>query len=294
MLTICLASTLSAQDTASNSPTETDATEMAALQDAANQFVAAFDKGDAKTIGQMWTTDAEYVNADGKQFDGRETIEKQYADFLDAHKGTKLKVSIIDRRLLSPTVAIEEGTTSLHPLPQGSPARGHYLAILIKEDGQWLLASVREFRKAIPSTFDKLQGLAWLVGDWTAEQAGEQIEIDCEWTAHKSYLERRFTVTRGPHVVSSSIELIGWDPVDNKIKSWTFSSGGSHSIGLWETDGGNWLVRNHRVSAAGEHSATTDLWSLLPDGALGWRFMRMPKVGVGLAEGTEIVLKQKK
>src|SRR6516162_4183262 len=57
-----------------------------AIRETAEEFVKAFNKGDAKAIGAMWAPDAEYTDENGVSFSGRDAIEKEYAAMLDANK----------------------------------------------------------------------------------------------------------------------------------------------------------------------------------------------------------------
>ena len=42
------------------------------------EFIAAFNKGDAKAVAAFWTPDATYVDQVGREYKGREAIEKLY------------------------------------------------------------------------------------------------------------------------------------------------------------------------------------------------------------------------
>ena len=59
----------------------------AEIRRAADEFVAAFNRGDAKAVAAHWTADGEYVDEAGRVFAGREAIEKEYAAFFQEHPG---------------------------------------------------------------------------------------------------------------------------------------------------------------------------------------------------------------
>src|SRR5437016_2207236 len=42
----------------------------------AQEFIAAFNKGDAKDVAAFWTEDATYTDLDGRQHKGRPAIQK--------------------------------------------------------------------------------------------------------------------------------------------------------------------------------------------------------------------------
>jgi hypothetical protein len=58
-----------------------DSPDLAAVRKTAEEFVKAFDKGDAKAVAAFWTRDGEFLGPDGEPLRGREAIEKEYAEF---------------------------------------------------------------------------------------------------------------------------------------------------------------------------------------------------------------------
>src|SRR5205823_1003259 len=57
------------------------AQEEAALQKAAEGFIEAFHKGDAKALAAFWTADGDYTDLTGRQMKGRAAIEKAFTEF---------------------------------------------------------------------------------------------------------------------------------------------------------------------------------------------------------------------
>src|SRR5262245_41437631 len=56
------------------------------------EFIAAFNKGDAKALAGFWTPDGDYIDQDGHQHKGRAAIEKLFAKMFAQQKGAKLAV----------------------------------------------------------------------------------------------------------------------------------------------------------------------------------------------------------
>ena len=115
----------------------------------AEEFVTAFNKGDAKKIGALWTTDCEYVDETGVIFRGRDAIEKEYARFFAANPGLKMETAISSVKIISGHAAIEDGQTTVKNMKGAIVSRAFYTTIHLKEGDKWLMASVRE--RAIPS-----------------------------------------------------------------------------------------------------------------------------------------------
>jgi uncharacterized protein (TIGR02246 family) len=116
------------------------------IQKLADQYQAAFNKGDAKAVTALYTADALRVTPSGKLVSGKPAIEKDYAEnFAGPFKGAKLTLHPGRTQNLKADVALIEGTFEV----AGAAAlKGRYLNTIVREGGQWKLASV----VTVPST----------------------------------------------------------------------------------------------------------------------------------------------
>ncbi len=64
-----------------------------------------------------------------------------------------------------------------------------------------------------------------------------------QWARGGSFLTRTFKVTKAGDVTLEGWQVIGWDPVQEQIRSWLFDSEGAYSEGTWSRSGSNWLIR---------------------------------------------------
>src|SRR5215211_870589 len=79
-------------------------TEEQMIRKSADNFAAAYNRGDATAVAAHWAKDGEYTI--GQQtIKGRDAIAKLYATFLRAHPGSKMDITINSIRVLAPTVA---------------------------------------------------------------------------------------------------------------------------------------------------------------------------------------------
>ena len=170
---------------------ETNAAEDA-IRHTAQQFVEAYDHGNAKDVAALWTPDGEYAIGHDS-IKGRDTIAKLYEAFFRAHPGSKMKVNVESVRMLAPTVAIEQGTASTSGGPGGVRSKSAYTAVHVKQDGKWLMASVRESESASDSSAADLSDIAWLIGSWEGEGDASKIQIDYAWMANKHFIKGQFT-----------------------------------------------------------------------------------------------------
>ena len=112
-----------------------------AIEKLARTYEAAFNKGDAKAIAALHTTDAVRMFPDGQVVTGRTGIEQAYATALAAElKGAKLTIGAGQTQKLTADVVTTTGTYEV--VGGKTPAKGRYLNTLKREGGQWLLATV--------------------------------------------------------------------------------------------------------------------------------------------------------
>jgi uncharacterized protein (TIGR02246 family) len=120
------------------------------IQKLVEQVQAAFNKGDAKALAALHTTEALRIGSTGGFFRGRAAIEKDAADNLAGrYKGMKLVLHPGKTQMLTPEVAVNEGTFEM--TGGSSPIRGRYLNTLLREGGQWRIASAVNVRDAAPA-----------------------------------------------------------------------------------------------------------------------------------------------
>ena len=267
----------------------------APIRKSADQFVKSFNAGDAKAVAALWTPDGDYVDENGQRFVGRAAIEKEYAEFFKAHPNVKIQVTIDSIRMLGSGTAIEDGRAVLSPSPKGgSPGYSRYTAVHLKQDGKWLMASVRDTRVDLPSSHAQLSDLEPLVGTWTAEEFDASVEVTGRWIAEKSYLERTVTVKQDGVVTQTSTEIVGWYPLRGQIVSWTFQSGGGFAGGHWTGQENGWVIETDGTTADGVPTTAINVLGLGADGALVWQSIERTKGGVDLPDTPEIVLRPKK
>jgi uncharacterized protein (TIGR02246 family) len=125
------------------SPADAAETEIRA---AAADFEAAFARGDAESLARHWTVDGDYIDEYGQRFAGRAAIQAEYEAFFLQHRGTPMHITVDSVRMIGPDTAIEDGRAVLGSIPAGPPAFSRYTAVHVKQDGQWLMAAVRDTR----------------------------------------------------------------------------------------------------------------------------------------------------
>ena len=245
--------------------------EEAAIRKSAADFVQAFNRGDAATIASLWKEDAEYTTPDGEKLVGRKAIHELYANLFQTTKGLKLEVEDLVIRAEKPGVAIEEGTAKVWSDGE-VPERTRYIARHVKEGGKWKIASVSEvLMREVPSQYEHLKELDWMVGKWADQSDDAAIETTCRWSKNRNFLTRYFTVTLDGNVEHEGMQIIGYDAAAKRIHSWVFDSDGGTGSGIWTRVGNTWSVAATYQLPDGSKGTATNVFSHTDSGDFAWK-----------------------
>jgi len=222
-------------------------------------YVTAFNAQDAKAIAEQWSPEAVYTNRNtGEEVSGRDAIAAQFAAIFEGQKDIKVDVSVESIQLISPNAAVEHGIAKFL-VPDVDPEVVSYTAVYVRSGGKWLLDRVTDMEpEVIPSHYDQLKELEWMVGSWVDEDDEISIVTECNWTRNKNFLTRSFTVSRQGDVEMAGMQIVGWDAADKQIRSWTFDSDGGWSQGVWTKDGDRWYIRKRGVLADGKKASAVN------------------------------------
>ncbi len=262
----------------------------AAIRAAIRTYAEAFERGDGKALAGLWTPDGDIVDDEGRVLNGRETVGQISAATKDAPRPA-VRIEQTNLRLLTPDVAIEDGTVSVTPPGATTPLSGWFSATWVRHEGIWKLAGLRESRMASPHDTLRLADLDWMVGDWTvvedhtipapaadalprAQASGGQpaIEVSVRWNATRTFLIRDMKIMGDAAADASGddagdglprmhiTQRIGWDPLSRQIVSWSFGSDGSHGEATWTRDDDTWVARTMAVMPDGTQTSTLNIY----------------------------------
>jgi uncharacterized protein (TIGR02246 family) len=282
----CTASLRAAEATADNAAGEK------AIRASAEEFTQAFNAGDAKKVAALWTAGGLLNDEAGRNFKGRKAIEDEYAAFFQAHPGARIEVTIESIDFPAPNVAVEEGNGTV-VFPQGGPpSSSHYTAVHTLQDGKWTMATVRESPSESSSSAARLQPLEWLIGKWQMKSESTTAISEFNFIANKSFIERDYTVRKDGAVASSGIQIIGWDPRQQRVRSWSFDSTGGYGSGIWTRTPDGWRIDTTGVLTDGTPTSSRDIVIRVPgeDSIFGWRSTNRMAGGTALPDTAEVVL----
>jgi len=120
-----------------------------AIRKVADDFVVAWNAGDADSIAGLFAEDGDSLAPDGAYYKGRDAVAANYrTSFEGMYKGTTITISTTSIRILEPDVAIGDGTYEIAGLKdaegQDMPnIKGMFTNIMTKMGDKWLMACSR-------------------------------------------------------------------------------------------------------------------------------------------------------
>jgi uncharacterized protein (TIGR02246 family) len=225
-----------------------------AVRAALDSFVAAFRRGDGKAVAAHWTATGEYTDDNGTTFRGRPALEKAYAEFFAKNPGHTLDVEVDSVRFPSRDTAVVEGHFKLRRAKGGELAVSRCSFLYAREDGKWAVAIAREW----PGDGLSLRDLEWMIGDWEAKRDGTVVRTKYEWTANKSFIRCRYSITRDGET-SAGMQMTGKDPASGALRIWTFDDDGGIGDADVGRDGKKWVHTARGVTADGRILTATNI-----------------------------------
>jgi uncharacterized protein (TIGR02246 family) len=231
--------------------------ESAAIRSSDEQLVKAFNAGKADELAAMFLPKGELVDEQGIVYPGQAAIKDLLTKFFAKYPGSKLTLSVESIRIIGP-VAFEEGTRSTATKDNAATSQVRYSLVRAKTATGWQIASLRDFSDDSDLTpHERLEPLAWLVGDWVNEGNDAAVRISYRWSDDKNFILGDFHVGKSGNTVMHSTQRIGWDPLAGKVRSWLFDSDGGYGEGHWTEVNGTWVIKSTAVLPDGQTGSAT-------------------------------------
>jgi uncharacterized protein (TIGR02246 family) len=231
-----------------------------ALAQTVEALVAAFNGGDAKAVAAVWSeTGVFHSRETGERLKGREAIAKEFAAQLNRIKGTQMAIALDSVRLITPDVAALEGTAKISRSGE-LPAENAFTMTLVKKGGKWQIDSLKEAEPVIPvSHYEQLKELEWMIGEWARNDKDVEVRIICSWKANKNFMNRFFTVKVKGEITHQGLQIVGWDQLQQRIRSWIFETDGTFGESTWQRDGNRWTIKSQGVLPEGKRTIATQV-----------------------------------
>jgi uncharacterized protein (TIGR02246 family) len=265
-----------------------------AIEKLTKEIVKAFNNRDAAGIAAHWTAEGEFMRNDGQPVRGKAEVQKGYDDFFKTLKAKpNVAVQFDNLRFPSADTAVSEVTLRLKNADGEVVASSWRNTLLVREDGQWKVAIVREWDRDV-GLDTNLAELEWLIGTWQAATKEREVTLVYEWDEHKVFIRGKYTVKEGNKVVEAGTQMIGKDNAEGTIRSWVFQSDGGFGGGVWTRDGKKWTVDVYGVLADGREMTATSIYVHLDANTFTWQATDQYLNGDSVADTKPIkVTKQK-
>jgi len=240
--------------------------EIQAMRQRLASYVETFNSHDAVAVGKFWSADGvSIVEQTDERTEGREAIQQELAEYFKENPAVRLTGELTNVRVIRPDVMMIEGRTTLVSASWG-PVESAFSAILVQEDGEWLISSSRERNLPAPATsYDALRELEWLIGTWEDQAEGAQVTTTVRWSPSQAFLIRSFNAKFGEDEGIEGTQIIGWDPSTGQIRTWTFNSDGSFSQGTVTKHDNDWMLKMSEVLSDGGLAVATKVLSRIDD-----------------------------
>jgi hypothetical protein len=163
----------------------------------------------------------------------------------------------------------------------------------VKEDGKWLMASVREHASPSVSARPTLGDLEWLIGGWTTDQESNKVELAFKWIVDKKFIELSYKVQDKKGSPGSGVQIIGQDPVSDELVSWSFFANGGSGRGRWRPFRKGWIIDSFGRMPDGRPTTATYMISRPDENSLVWKSVNRRIAGKRLKDTETVVLKRK-
>ncbi|MBS0655231.1 MAG: nuclear transport factor 2 family protein [Verrucomicrobia bacterium] len=241
-------------------------TEKETIHKRVDAFVDALNKENPQALSSLLTDTVTCINPlTGKVVHGKTDVVKFFEMEFPQLKGKKLL--FIETSMAFPSVgkAIVDGASELTEKDVILKRQARRLE-LVKLNDTWYINAIKEVDVQLPpNMYSHLKELSWLVGDWRDRDEHVQITYSTKWDRFRNFLLQHYKIdTYGVEVMEGQ-QIIGWDPLENTIRSWVYDSDGGYGTGTWSQKDGSWFVKLHFVLSTGQKCSATNIYTKRDD-----------------------------
>ena len=257
-----------------------------AIHKAAAAYNTAYAKGDADAVLATWTKDAEFIDDDGKVYRGHSVLAPLFAKALPSFKGYKITGKLTSIRFIKSDVALVDGEQTFTP-PRGESNVNRFTSVWVKTDGQWRIRSARDLTpdpagETVAGRW--MREMDWLVGDWASEGKESTVHLKVTPALNKAFMTMEYEVKRKQGAGSKVLQIVGWDPLTEQVKSWVFDDQGGYGEALWSREGNSWSSDSTGVLPEGATGSAFNVMKYIDDDTFTWQSLRREADGQPLPD----------
>ena len=175
--------------------------------------------------------------------------------------------------------AVVEGHFKLHMGKKKELVVSRCSFLYVREDGKWLIAIAREW----PGDGLEIRDLEWLIGTWEAKRNETTVTTKYEWTAKKTFIRCRFSITQDGRT-TSGMQMIGKMPSTGELHTWTFEDDGGIGDSDITRDGKKWMFAARGLTADGRVITSTNIMTPIDADTFTWQAVERALDGESLAD----------
>ncbi len=264
-----------------------------AVRKAIESYVETYNRGDASAAASHWSRQGSYLTQTGEYAKGPDKIRPALENFFAENKGIQVKVAVFDIQRQPAGRAIAKGFAAFHQ-PDGENEEDLVTATLVKENGEWKFLKVEEEESSAPlASIAALGELEWLIGDWVDQDDSGSVETSFRWAKDYAFINGTFRVTVGDRVDLEGTQVIGWDPVAKKIRSWIFDNKAGFGEGEWSSAGNRWTVKVNSTLGTGEKASSINIYTYVDPNSFTWQSVSHEVNGELLPDIDEVTVVRK-
>jgi uncharacterized protein (TIGR02246 family) len=245
-----------------------------AVRKAVAAYVDALNRGDLDGVTACLAPDADFIDEDGKTTRGHDALLARFKTLLQDRKGSKVTGKVYSVKFLRSEVALVDGSLE-YTSPDGTRDSNRYAVVWVRSGDKWLISSARdlpaEAEDAPSLSYPRLKSLEWLVGEWADAGGKGAVRINCRWAPNKSFVLMDYEVKGEGAEPLLVTQRVGWDPVNNRVRSWVFDSTGGFGEGYWQRDGNKWVVAASGILADGGTGGATNVYEFKDENTFLYR-----------------------
>jgi len=239
--------------------------------------------GDATAMVKLWTEDGRYIDDEGSEYSGRSALEKNFSSAFKENGKPQVEIVADSIRIPANNIALVDGVVKRKQGSDVVPVT-RYSMVLVKQKGDWLISSATETPIASHATFNPLQSLDWMIGDWSVERDGASVNMKAEWVPSRNFIFCRYEIKKADDPQKIETQVIGWDPRNQRPISWTFDSSGGFGQGRWSQGNNQWQVDACGVERNGSVTTSTNVYSKIDPNGFSWQSVNRQVDGVSVAD----------
>jgi uncharacterized protein (TIGR02246 family) len=264
-----------------------------AIRKTIESYVETYNRGDASAAASHWSRQGSYLTQTGEYAKGPDKIRPALEKFFAENKGIQVKVALFDVQRQSEDRAIVKGFAAFQQ-PGEENEEDLVTATLVKEKGQWKILKVEEEESSVPlATIAKLGELEWLIGDWVDQDDSGSVETTFRWGKDYAFINGTFRVAVGDRVDLEGTQVIGWDPVKKRIRSWIFDTKAGFGEGEWSRAGDTWTVKVKSTLGTGQRASSINIYTYVNPNSFSWQSVGREVDGEILPDIDEVAVVRK-